>query len=167
MLSLRHHTVVRQNGKCQHHLVHLRVAVSAHAENVLFMFIQHFSHAFRVVISGQIISRPVVENIAQQKKPPGIFSVISFQQLFAVIFRTVNIGRNHPSHRISSHRTSPVRFSSIPCPIILTLLSRFWKGFWENIVLQSEKRELRAFLTPAPCSCARYLPNTPPACSPF
>ena len=66
-LALGQHRIICHDGKVQHHLVYLAVAVAAHAEDAVLALVQHRQHLFGGVAFGQVIAGAVVQNITQQK----------------------------------------------------------------------------------------------------
>ena len=66
-LALGQHRIICHDGKVQHHLVYLAVAVAAHAEDAVLALVQHCQHLFGGVAFGQVIAGAVVQNITQQK----------------------------------------------------------------------------------------------------
>ena len=61
--------VLCQDGKVQHHLVHFRLTVASDTENLVCHGIQHGDDLLGRVIPGQVIPRPVIEDVAQQHQP--------------------------------------------------------------------------------------------------
>ena len=61
-------SIICKDRELQHHLVHLRIAVSPHAENFLFMRIEHRENLFWRIFFGQIVSRAMIENIPKKKQ---------------------------------------------------------------------------------------------------
>ena len=66
-LALGQHRIICHDGKVQHHLVYLAVAVAAHAEDAVLALVQHRQHLFGGVAFGQVVAGAVVQNITQQK----------------------------------------------------------------------------------------------------
>ena len=66
-LALGQHRIICHDGKVQHHLVYLAVAVAAHAEDAVPALVQHRQHLFGGVAFGQVVAGAVVQNITQQK----------------------------------------------------------------------------------------------------
>ena len=116
-VSNREDAVIGQNREVQHHLVNLRVAVAADAEEPVSPFVEHGQHLFGGIFVRQIVARAVVENVAQQQKPAGPFPVKRGKQLTAVPRRAVDIRCDHKLHKTPpqpfarSFTTSPAMIS--------------------------------------------------------
>ena len=85
------HRIVGKNREFQHHLVNLCVAVAPDAEYFIFFLIEHSDNLFRRIFIGQIVSRPVIKNIAEQQEPVRLFIFIFFNQPAAIKSRAVDI----------------------------------------------------------------------------
>ena len=90
--------IVGQHGELEHHLIHVAVAVAAHAHQLVLDGVEHFRHRFGVVFLGQVVARAVIEQIAQQQQFVGLFAGAGVQQCAAVFRRAVQIGSNHDFH---------------------------------------------------------------------
>ena len=90
--------VLRQHREFQHHLVHLRVAVAPHAQELVPAAVEHGRHLLGIILPGQIIAGAVVEDIPQQHQTVRSLLPKCLQQLFAVIRRAVHVRRDHPFH---------------------------------------------------------------------
>ena len=88
--------------KVEHHLVYLRLAVSANAHNVVGIRIQHLNYLFGGIFLGKIVSRSVVENVAEKKQKIRLFGFIRLEHFSAPIGRAVNITCNKNFHIITS-----------------------------------------------------------------
>ena len=95
------HGIVGQNGKFQHHLVHLGIAVAAHAENAVPARIEQGQHLLGGIRRRQVVARAVVQNIAQQKQPVRALAVPCVQQAAAAVRRAVDVRCNEQLHRSS------------------------------------------------------------------
>ena len=62
------HTVIRQNRKLKHHLVHLCLAVSSYCINLIFFVIQHGNDFFWSILLWKVISRSVIKQISEKHK---------------------------------------------------------------------------------------------------
>ena len=89
--------ILRQDGKIQHHLVHLAVAVATDAEQVVFLFVEQADYLLGVVVLGQRISGAVVEKVSQQQQPVRLLPLESVQQRLAAGGVAVDIRGNHQS----------------------------------------------------------------------
>ena len=92
-------TVVGHDGKAQHGLVDLGVAVAAHAEDGDRKPREHGGDLFGRVVPGQVVARPVVERVAQEQERVGLFGLHALEEQAAVIRRAVDIGGNDGFHR--------------------------------------------------------------------
>lgn len=72
-------------------MVDFAVAVAADAEDGVLYAVQHGKDFFRIIVFRQIISRSVVEDVAEENETVGTFPLISFEETAAVIGRAVNI----------------------------------------------------------------------------
>ena len=115
--SGQENAVIGKDREGQHHLVDLRVAVAAHAEEAFAPLVEHGQHLLGRVFIRQIVARAVVENVAQQQKPIGPFPVKRGQQFAAVPRRAVDIRCDHELHKTPpqpfarSFTTSPAMIS--------------------------------------------------------
>ena len=112
--TVRHdaHAVGHQ-GKRQHHLIHLGVAVAAHGGDLVRQRVEHGDDLFCIIIVRQGIARAVVQDIAQQQKPVGALAPPGLHQPAHMLCRAVQIRRDHVFHIVSL----PVRFRfMIPHP---------------------------------------------------
>ena len=91
--------VVRHAGEGEHHLVHLGLAVSANGENSVLQAGQHGDHGFRGIVPGQVVSRTVVQQVAQQNDLIGFFSFNQLHQLAAPIGGAVDVGCDDEFHK--------------------------------------------------------------------
>ena len=87
---------------CDLHLVHFRIAVSAHAQNLILFRIEHGDHHLRGIFIWQIVARTVIQKISQQKQPIRLFPFICVKQLPAILCGAVYIRCNHPFHLSNS-----------------------------------------------------------------
>src|SRR5699024_12470137 len=61
-------TIICQNREIQNHLIHFRLTVSTHSIDLRLSHIEHGAHFLWRILSGQIISGTVIENISQQNQ---------------------------------------------------------------------------------------------------
>ena len=104
--------VVGHAGKGQHHLVHLGLAVAPDRQDLVLQRGQHGDHLLGGILPGQIISRTVVQKIAQQDDLIRIFRFDQLTQLAAPICGAVDVGCNDQFHNFLQKRTrhcEPVR----------------------------------------------------------
>ena len=94
--------IVGQNREVQHHLVHLGIAVAAHAQQPLPQGIQHGNYLFGGIALRQVVAGTVVQNIPQQQQLVRLLALHGGKQLPAVKSRTVQVGCNHQFHGSSS-----------------------------------------------------------------
>ena len=90
--------VIGHDGKIKHHLVDLSVAVAADGDDLFFKRIEHGDDLFGRVAFGQVVSRAMIEHIAEDKYPVGLFTFYRLKKHAAVMGRTVYIGCNEPFH---------------------------------------------------------------------
>ena len=69
----RKERVVGKNGEFKHHLIDFAIAISTHAKDFILDFVEHSKNLFRRVIVGEIVSRPVIEKVAQKDELVRIF----------------------------------------------------------------------------------------------
>ena len=93
--------IVRHYGEFQNHLVYFAVTISAHAKQLLFDAVEHSKHFLRRIPVGEIVARPVVEQIPEQHQLIRAFAFKRFQKPFAPKRRAVNIRCNHNFHKIT------------------------------------------------------------------
>ena len=105
----REHAVIGEDREGQHHLVDLRVAVAAHAEDLIPPLVQHGQHLLGRVFVRQIVARAMVEDVAQQEQAVRPLSVKGVEQRAAVAGRAVDIGCDHELHGISPFMRGPGR----------------------------------------------------------
>lgn len=72
--------VLRQDGKVQHHLVYLGVAVAPHAQQAVLPLVEQGDDLFGGIVPGQIVPGAVVEQVAQKQEPVRSLPVKGFQQ---------------------------------------------------------------------------------------
>lgn len=60
--------VIGENGKFENHLVNFAVAVASYAEDFILDGVEHSEHLFRGVLLGEIVSRSVIEKVAEQNE---------------------------------------------------------------------------------------------------
>lgn len=90
-VSLGQDGIRGHDGKFEDHLIDFAVAVAADAEDGVFYSIQHGKDFFRIIVFRQIVSRSVVEDVAEENETVGTFPLISFEETAAVVSRAVNI----------------------------------------------------------------------------
>ena len=86
--------IIRKNREIKHHLVNLRVTITSDTKDFTLHCIQNFNYFFRRIALGQIVSRSVIKNIAEENDSVRLFVFVGLNQLFAIKFRAVNIGGN-------------------------------------------------------------------------
>ena len=94
--------VIRHDRELQHHLINLRVAVAAHAEQLVLYAVEQRDHALRVVCVRQIVARTVIEQVAQQNQTLRALGFVGGKHRFAGAVGTVDIGSKHQFHRCMS-----------------------------------------------------------------
>ena len=100
-VSNREDAVIGQNREVQHHLVNLRVAVAADAEEPVSPFVEHGQHLFGGIFVRQIVARAVVENVTQKQESGCSFPVKRGKQVTAIACRAVDIRCDHEFHKQS------------------------------------------------------------------
>ena len=90
--------VVREDGKLQHHLVNLRVAVAAHAQKPPACVVEHGRERLGVVPLREVVARPVIEQVAQKQQAVGPLAVERVQQQPPEVGRAVYVRCNHQLH---------------------------------------------------------------------
>ena len=95
-------TVIRHNGERKNHLVHLCLAVTSYASDLLLHRAEHFDDLFGCIALGQIVSGTVIEKVSQQKYFFGFFALYRSHELFAIKGGAVNIGCNQNFHMVVS-----------------------------------------------------------------
>ena len=73
MAAHRKQGVCCHDGEVQDHLIDFAVTVAAYTGDLLFVCIELRKHVFGQIFFGQVIAGTVVENVAQQDEPAGIF----------------------------------------------------------------------------------------------
>ena len=79
------------DGEFQYHLVYIGVTISTDTEDGIFDFVEHGKDFLRGIVFGQVIARPVIEDIAEQDQAVSPFPLPGVEHTAAVISRTVNI----------------------------------------------------------------------------
>ena len=90
--------VIRHDGRLQHHLVHLSVAIAAHSQHLCFQAVQNGRHFFGIVLPGQVVAGAVVQQVAQQDSLVGRLVPNQILQLFRVIGGAVEIACKQQFH---------------------------------------------------------------------
>ena len=93
--------VIRKQGKAQHGLVDLRVAVAAHAEDGNIQPRQHGGDFFGRVVPGQIVPGAVVEHVTQKQQALRLFPGLQLQEPFTPPGRAVDVGGDQQLHAVS------------------------------------------------------------------
>ena len=97
-LTHREDRIIRQDGKLQHHLVHLSITVAPHTEKLLLMLVQQWDDLLRGIIPGQIVAGAVIEQISQQEQPILLLPLKCCQHLLTIIEGPMQIRSDHPFH---------------------------------------------------------------------
>ena len=85
LTAKRDQTIVSQHRKFEHHLVHLCLAVAADTVQLILQRIQHGDDFLRRIVPRKIISRSMIENVAEKKHARSPFPLPGLQQFPAVI----------------------------------------------------------------------------------
>ena len=83
--------VVCHNRKLQDHLIDLSFTIPTYSINFFLHVIKHGNDLFGSIFSGKIISRAMIEQIAQQYQAFCLFFFIGIQHFSAVVCRTMDI----------------------------------------------------------------------------
>ena len=94
----RQHRIVGQNGKIQHHLIHLSVTVAPHAQKRRLQPVQERDDLLRGIALRQVVAGAVIQKIPQQKQPVCSLPLKRFDHFFAIKRRPVQVGCDHPFH---------------------------------------------------------------------
>ena len=90
--------VVRHDGKVEHHLVDLGVAVAAHRDDAVGQGVEQRNHALGGVVARQVVARAVVEQVAQQHDAVGLLGFDGGDQALGPVCRAVNVGSDEVFH---------------------------------------------------------------------
>ena len=67
-LSVKYYSVVGRNVELEHKAVDLGFAVSAYRNDVSGVFVQHFRDFLRCIITREIVSRTVIQYVAEENE---------------------------------------------------------------------------------------------------
>ena len=101
--------VVGQDGKLQHHLVHLAVAVAPDAEQVVGQGVEQGDDLLGGIVPGQVVAGAVVEQVSQQNQPGGPLPLEGPEEFLTVVSGAVEVRRDHPFHGFFPFRKPPGR----------------------------------------------------------
>ena len=90
--------VVGHDGKVEHHLVDLGVAVAAHRDDAVGQGVEQRNHALGGVVARQVVARTVVEQVAQQNDAVGLLGLDGGDQALSPICRTVDVRGDEVFH---------------------------------------------------------------------
>ena len=96
---VHHDCVVGHAWEIEHHLVDLAIAIAAHGNDAVGQRVQHGKHLLRRVIARKVVSRTMIEKVAQKNDGVGRFSLDSRHERAAPVRRAVDIGCNQKLHR--------------------------------------------------------------------
>lgn len=88
------------HGKRQHHLIHLGLAVPPHRQNTILIRRKHGDDLFGRIALRQIVSRAMIQQIAQQHNLIRFFLLHAILQFSAEAGGTVNVRCNEKLHTL-------------------------------------------------------------------
>ena len=94
--------VIGHHREGEHHLIHLCLAVAAHADEMFADAIEQLDHTLGGVFVRQIVAWAVVEQVAQQEDTRLPFPPPCFEQALTPAGGAVDIGCDHELHGIPS-----------------------------------------------------------------
>ena len=93
-----HQAVIRQDREGEDHLVHLRLAVAAHGNDLVGNGVEHLYDALGRVVGREVVARPVVEKVAQKDDAVGTLGLDGGHEALAPVGGTVDVRRNDELH---------------------------------------------------------------------
>ena len=90
-LSHRKHSIICQHRKGEYHLVHLGVAVAAHAQQLGRKTVQQRDDLLGGVVPGQVVAGAVVEQASQKEQAVGLLPFKGLLQLLRIIIGAVQV----------------------------------------------------------------------------
>ena len=90
-LPHRQHSVICQHREIEHHLVHLGVAVAAHAQQLGRKAVQQGDDLLGGVVPGQVVAGAVVEQVSQKEQAVGLLPFKGLLQLLRIIIGAVQV----------------------------------------------------------------------------
>ena len=90
--------VVGHDGEVEDHLVDLGVAVAAHRDNAISQGVEQRNHALGGVVARQVVTRAVVEQVAQQHNAVGLLGFDSGAEALGPVCRAVDVGSDEVFH---------------------------------------------------------------------
>lgn len=100
--------VVAHARKIQHHLVHLGLAVAAHAGDGGGQTVEHGDDLLGSIAARQVVAGAVVEEIAQEDDLVGLLGVDSLHKALAPIGRSMDVASNEILHKKSYLSRGPL-----------------------------------------------------------
>ena len=94
--------IVCHAGEVEHHLVDLGLAVAAYGQHLASDAIEHLDHLLGGIVLGQVVARPVVEQVAQEHHAVGLMTVDGLHQAGAPLRGSVDVGCYEQLHASSS-----------------------------------------------------------------
>ena len=104
-----------EHRKFKNHLVNFGVTVSADTDYIFFDAVEHGDDFLGCVTFGQIVSRAMVKDIAEQEDFIRVLIFKGFEQFFTVKSASVDVGCYHKFHKNAPF----LHISFQPRPIIL------------------------------------------------
>lgn len=92
--------VVGKDREIKDHLVDVRIAVAAHAENVFFHSVEKVDDFFGSISFREVVAGTVIEDIPQKQQFIRLFFLVLFQQLSKIESASVDVGCNHYFHGV-------------------------------------------------------------------
>ena len=83
--------ILSHYGEVQDHLVDFRVTIASHAQKIVLQRVQHIDDFFRIIVTWKIITRSVVEYVAEKDDPFGFFLSDALAQPLTVICGAVYV----------------------------------------------------------------------------
>ena len=101
--------IVGHAGEREHHLVNLGIAVSPHCHKVAAIreAVQQGDDALRVVFAREVVTRTMVEQVAEQHDPVGLLRLDGADQPLCPVRGTMDIGCDKNLHEPSFPSVTP------------------------------------------------------------
>ena len=103
-LGVPQHVVVRHAGEVQHHLVDLRLAVAAHADDAVRDSVKHRDDLLRGVVRREVVAGTVVQEVAQKDDAVRLLGIDGVHEARAPLGRAMDVGRNQELHDLLHFR---------------------------------------------------------------
>ena len=91
--------IIRADRELKHHLIHLCIAVTADAEQIVLVGIEQRGDTLGIILIRKIISRTMIEKIAKENESVRAFQLVLAQNGFHGATGTVDIGSKKKFHR--------------------------------------------------------------------